>query len=260
MVTDIGTVTMCIWGAIKTGKTTFGLTFPKPIVYLDLDQSFERAEWRFAGLDVRKVSTIDAATLAEGDVIKKAYLPVIKWPGANIADGYINAWENYCQDFKTICENPRIRTIQVDTGTMAWRMAHQAQLERVQRHTPAKSRQNLLPVEYARPNSDMRAIYAGARAMGKNLILVHQVGGIYEDKLTPKGVEQVRVGDTWDGWRELGAFVDVVVRANWKDRTEEPSIRIEVCGLIPAAEGITMVAPTFELVLGLINGMRGNGR
>ena len=41
------TLLIAAYGDIKTAKTTFGLSFPKPLVVFDLDQSYIRASMRY---------------------------------------------------------------------------------------------------------------------------------------------------------------------------------------------------------------------
>lgn len=268
---EVKTLMLGLYGDIKTGKTTIGLTFPKPIFFADFDLGFERAIWRFPNLEVNDLDArgldVTSESLNKGDIIVKRYPPPVKWPGGSL-DGFELSWNQICEDFKTVFTHNRIATIQTDTGTGMWNVDHQAHLERVQKHTPNKHRQNLQPIEYARPNTEMKSLISAARAFGKNLISVHHTGGIYEERFAKDGntTISIRVGDTWEGFSKLGTLVDIIARAYSKEETipnpdprKSPTkkkvsyIIIEHCGLTLDAEGFKIVDPNFDKILNVVN-------
>ena len=134
-----------------------------------------------------------------------------------------------------------------------WAIRTRAQLERAQVNNPNRVR--LQQIEYGEPNTDMAAVLGACRAYGKNLLLLHHVGGIYESRLTPHGTEEVRIGDTYDGWSKSGNLVDVVRRTYKESGTT--GVQFIDCGLTLAAEGQTLNPANFQSILDYMNQLRG---
>jgi len=251
------------WGAIKTFKTTFGLTFPTPLVHLDFDLSFDRAKNRIPPhLQVVQIPynvALTAGILSQGDVISKAYQIPVKFPKQRIR-GVLEVWESQIiPDIMEILGTPRIKSLLLDTGTIMWGTDKDAQLQRAQGNNA--TRISLKSIEYAVPNQEMRALLGSAKNHGKNLYIPHHIGGVYEDVLTTQGTDSIRIGDTWDGWSHLGAIVDVIVKTGRQTPASGigpiPEITIETCGYTLSAEGLSIPNPTFDNLLALINALRG---
>jgi len=278
---------ICLWGEIKTAKSTFALTFPKPLVVFDLDQSFDRAMPRYMAQNpatrLRRLyqqnGQMTDANLVGADIIAKTYHPPVKWGKRPL--GFVDFWNHLVQDIILTYETDHIKSLAFDTGTVLWSVRTDAHLERAQSSNPGRI--NLIQIEYAEPNADMRACYGGARAYGKNLVSIHHVGGKYESKLTDKGQEKkmriaqgllpadgqtelnsrdyedVRIGDTWAGFNGVGRIVDLIARSGKVQLSTsniQPTLEILDCGWTLTAEGITVPNPTFENVLVLINTLR----
>ncbi len=255
------------WGPIKSAKTTFGLTFPRPLVHLDFDLGFERARARIpANLQIITVPhnvPLTPLILDSGDIITKGYKLPIKFPKQKMPGGTLEIWENeIIPDIVLIMETPRILSILYDTGTVMWSIDKDAQLERAQKSAAkfGNTRETLSQIEYSVPNQEIRALLGAAKHYGKNLYIPHHIGGMYEERLTTKGTESVRTGDTWDGWSHLGAIVDVIGRTKIQTPINGQGIVtelvIETCGYTLQAEGLTVPNPTFDTVLSLINTLR----
>jgi len=245
------------WGEIKTAKSTFGLSFPNPLVHLDFDLGFERASNRIPpNLQIVRVPyniPLTEKILSQGDIITKMYKIPIRFPKQAIA-GILALWEEQIiADIITILGMERIKSILYDTGTVMWGLDKDAQLERAQQNN--KTRINLTEIEYATPNQEMRAVLGHCKYYGKNLYIPHHVGGIYEERLTNTGTKSVRVGDTWDGWKHMGAIVDVILKTQISRNGQgiTPEATIETCGYTLSAEGLTLANPTFESILNTIN-------
>jgi hypothetical protein len=252
-----------LWGEIKTAKTTFALTAPMPLVHLDFDQSLDRALWRFPHL---KCIKLDSPVSAEAmdtaaqtyDVIAIQYRQPIKWPGT-APKGFMDFENEVANDLRIAYENPTVKTIGIDTGTLMWNVATQAHLERVQRRSTEKDRQSLIQIEYSRPNADMRAFLEAARIHRKNLVSIHHVGGLYKETLVRERKESVRVGDTWDGWNRIGGLADVKPQLDAVDirqgKSDLPILHIDTCGLTLSAENVE-VPLDFDTLLNTINAFR----
>jgi hypothetical protein len=263
---DIDTLLVGVWGDIKTAKTTFALTAPKPLFHMDLDLGFERAESRFeAGSEIHKINTnlSDFLSTMNGipaeTIITKRYPVPILWPGQNI-QGMIALLEAVTADIGAAYMAPSIKSVIVDTGTVLWTVSTSAQLERVQQRND--QRQRLQQIEYARPNAEMRALYGAARSYSTNLVITHHVGGVYKEQLGNQGIESMRVGDTWSGFTGMGGVVDIVGRTGISrngDKEITPMLQVETCGYSLALEGQVLENPTFASVISTINNLRSAG-
>ena len=268
---DVDKLRLGIYGDIKTGKTSLALSFSKPIFHVDLDiGGFQRAEARVLklGYSVMKLPGITAVNQSlpqfyqtQGwkqlpDIITKPYPLPLKFPGQAI-HGMMAVWEELIDDLLFMYATPQISTIVIDTGTMMHQISTMAHLERIQAKNP--ERQVLQQIEYARPNTEERSLLSGAYTYEKNLVITHHAGGKYESRLTAKGTEEIRVGDTWAGFNGMGAIVDLVARsfiAPSPNGTIVPRLWIEDCGLTLQAKGEQMENPTFDSLLELINNFR----
>jgi hypothetical protein len=273
--TKLDNLLIGIWGEIKTGKSTFGLTFPKPLVIFDLDQGVFRALHRFTNYPI--IISKDPITnqvydsCPDNAIIIRSFNFVANWQTMKIENA-LNYWNVMAQEFALATAHPRIKSIDVDTGSLLWDLASNAHLERVQLDS-GKDRQSLLPIEYKRPNSEMRALLTLVRNFKKNLVLMHHVGGIYKDIVSADGrKDSIKIGDTWDGFSRLGAIVDVIGKTYIETKAQPPAISngaitnlppirtpymlLETCGLALGAEGFAIPYPTYDNVLTFINGQR----
>ncbi len=254
----VDTFQLATWGDIKTCKTTLGLTFPKPLVLLDLDRGFHRARQRFTQYRILELKLGEELTnihLDSGaEIIVVPYQMPIVFPGQRNPESLL-LWNKMIQDVYVACYHPNVKTINYDTGSVLWLLSRSAHLERVQ--TENQSRQTLGQFEYNKPNTEMRALLTMPKAWGKNLVIEHHMAGKYEDvqKGNSLTTEKIQVGYTWEGWNRIGAIVDVIGQtyiARSSDGPPTPSLRLETCGLTLAAEGEIITNPTYESVLSKI--------
>ena len=259
---NINSMLFGVYGEIKTGKSTFALTFPTPMVYINFDQGFHRASWRFPNYNVYQLELYEAMetvlTTTKADVYLRTYRLPFRFPGLK-ASGYTEMYDKLLlPDMMSVYNSSVIRTIVIDTGSLLWTFICEAHLERLNQFKP---RENLMPLDYRRPNTDMRTIIGTARHVDKNLCIVHHVGGVYKAQ-TGRGGQAVemRVGDTWAGWKEMGSLVDVVGRMydtevitapNGTPMTQrtKPYMIVEKCGLTLDIEGARANQPTYDNVL-----------
>lgn len=294
---DIDSLLIGLYGDIKTGKTSFMLSMPKPLVDFDFDQSFDRAAVRAlhqeGGLTYKKVMPDEDLTddiLNSYDIIVRCYDMPLKLPGMPL-EGFVDIWEGkLIPEFLMTLNNPNIKSVGIDTGTLFWTIDHQAQLERVQRESSNKIRQRLLPVEYARPNTEARSLLGAVRNKRKNLVALHHVGpkhgpgyetirrGNREEKVFKP---DMLIGETWSGFSHLGQIVDVIARTRVEQgcqtcgttfadtpssRLEHgthklngsvvPTLEVEHCGYSLSAGGMKFENPTFEGLYNTVNAMR----
>jgi hypothetical protein len=134
-----------------------------------------------------------------------------------------------------------------------WSIRTRAHLEKAQVRNPDRIR--LQQIEYGEPNTDMAAVLGACRSYSKSLVLLHHVGGIYEARLTAQGTEEIRIGDTFDGWSKSGNLVDIIMRTYKNGITT--GVEVIDCGLTLAAEGKKIENATFQIILDEINRLRG---
>ena len=257
-----------LWGDVKTAKTSLAMTFPKPIFHADLDQGFHRVHNRLGGYNVLEWSSTEPAgkMLADKlsgstyryDIYSKSYQQPLLWPGTAIV-GIEELWNEVVQDIITAYQIPDFQTVILDTGSVAWQLATDSQLERVQRNN--KSRERLNKYEYTRPNAEMRALYGGASTYGKNFAIVHHMTGKYEQQNIGGQLQEIEVGKTWKGFKEMGAMVDVVGQTfiqndDNPDLPSIPTLYIWTCGLTLGFERKSIENPTYDMLLTEINDIR----
>ncbi len=257
----VDTFQLAFWGGIKTCKTTLGLTFPKPIIMLDLDRGFHRAKQRFTQFSILELQIGEELHPVHIDsgaqIIVIPYQVPIKFPGQRSPD-VLTLWNKIIQDVSIGCAHPLVKTIYYDTGSVLWLLCREAHLERLQAEPGKSAKQSLGQFEYSKPNAEMRALYTMPKAWGKNLVIAHHMTGKYEDR--PKGgnsleMEKVQVGFTWDGWGRVGGIVDVIGQTYINTNGEtgsHPAMTIETCGLTLASEGEVLVEPTYDYILSSI--------
>ena len=262
---------MGLWGDVKTAKTSLAMTFPKPIFHVDLDQGFHRVTNRLGGLTYLEWSNYDpngkmlVEKIAQGhvaDIYTKSYQQPLLWPGSKIV-GIEDLWNEVVQDVIAAYQLPKIQTVVLDTGSVAWELACNSELERAQR--TKEDKQTLGVFEYRRPNNEMRALYGGAKTYDKNFAIVHHMAGVYEPRVNSNGrVSDVKVGDTWKGFKEMGAMVDVVGQTLIHEEKDAqgiiikrtPRVYIGTCGLTLEMEGRNVDEPTYDNLVGFINEFR----
>lgn len=272
-------------GGNKTCKTSFGLTLPKPLIMLDLDFGYDRAEARFVRDNPKlHILRVGPVTSMEGvlagppyDMVVKRYNTPVRLPGVALAGFTSLVEDQILPDIMMAYQTSWVSSVFVDTGTILWEAERMAQLERVQTAAAKKGRteveDRMIQREYGRPNLEMRAILSASRVYGKHMVISHHLRDVYVgDKPDVNGAT------TWAGFKEVGQLVDTMVRngveatcldcktpfpdsergAHLKHRSGNPvpAVTIEFCGYTLAANGMKLYKPTYELVLQMVNAMR----
>lgn len=252
---------IALWGAEKSGKTTTALTFPRPIVHMDIDVGgYDRAAWRIpdkAGI----VSTSYPTPIS----IEK--LKGIQKDGATIrfpkkVTGIKEVWQQIVVDFVEACQDAEVATIIIDSATQLWRVNHRAYLQEVQERQIAKDatidenrlRESLLPVEYGEPNERMRTLINTARSFKKNLILTHYPTDVWGQRVGKDGIEEYRTGkEKLDGFTDTVKLVDLVIRLDTND-SNQPNAKVTICGLQKlgmTAVGLVLPEASYQGILQL---------
>jgi hypothetical protein len=205
-----------IWALEGSGKSSFGLTWPKPLYHMEFDiGGFDRAAWRLPeGTRVLRLlphDDVKSVDWSKWDIVTKPYpLPVqlekllgtlqsaIKDNKVTLrpprqVTGYKELWEELVIDFVNVCQAKEVKTIMPDSSTKMWEIAHQSVLQDKQAIKMATGMKtddpnfpyNLQPMDY--PNDRIEQMVATARAYGKNIIGTHYPKDVYKTLTNEKG-------------------------------------------------------------------------
>ena len=226
-------------GKLKTGKTTFALSAPKPMVFFDFEMGYSRVEPRFIDnpneITIHKLVDETLVNRKKKENIQKA----------------IDFWENILTLYNDALENPNVKSIVFDTFTSVWEARRMAHLATIRQTDPNRS--SLMPPEYFIPNTDIKVMLVQARVHDKILIVTHHTRPEYMGN-EPTGKDEP------DGFKKTGDLVDVVL---WTDKQYDkqsgitvPVAKITECGLTMQALGMELVSPTYDSLDKLITGYR----
>lgn len=260
----MSSVTCLISGETKTGKTTLGLTFPKPLRHFDLDVGgFRRAKHRFQ------------ADIDSGQVVSKSYFAPqqavigrLDVGPSKLLVGMKELWYKMLKDYLEALKDEDVATIMFDSWAQVWELCRSAFLQEKQEFK--KERSNLMREEYTEPNARMRAILTAAVEMDKNLVLTAPMDDEYEKRQGASGeVLDVVIGRKSAGWRHIDPLSDVNIRNDVRsvsvvDDTGKSAKVLKVyskftlCGLALQATGFEMPDATWDSLRNVIVIFRGS--
>lgn len=159
---------MAICAMEKCGKTTFGLSAPKPLLYLNFDRKIEQV-------------VLDEMHITEEDI----YIREVRVDGDAAQDQHKKQWEEVRELFRWGLEEAEgIRSIVVDTESEMWeliRMAYFGKLTQV------------MPYQYTEVNAVYKTLLDKADRCDKNLVLLRKMKKQYKN-------------DKWNGRYEPAGF------------------------------------------------------
>ena len=259
---------VAIWGKEGEGKTSMALTFPKPLAHFDLDVGgYDRASWRLDAAEIVSRSyplPIQLDKLTGPEELKKVKTEKgITVKLSNKISGYRELWQKITNDFVVCCQDPKLKTIVIDSATQLWTICHVAELQLKQEIQLLKApnmpeselRERLQPVEF--PNERMRQVIYTARSTGKNLVLTHYPRNIYKEKFDKHGeLVSYKSDDVEpDGFKDTVKLVDVVV---WIEKgNAKISIKCGVPGLGMSAVGMALPEASYSGIMQLQKAMKG---
>lgn len=210
-------------GEEATGKTTFAYTAPLKVVGFSFDMGVKRALFGgmselFEGLRINTVPYPKDCKPVKAwehfDITIYEMPRPVQLSGTRI-QGCIAMWDYFIQLYDLAMEDKAVRSVVIDTATIARRVRCDAFLEDLQNNTPKgkEMRVRLTQIEYGAPNDDIRAIYTRAEGIQKNLILVHHLGDEYQRVKNKKDEwETVTTGRrVLEGLKGTHRAVDVVL-------------------------------------------------
>lgn len=255
---------LSVEGLEKSGKTSVAYTSPIPVVGFSFDLGTKRAingvkyEEYFQGLDIQIVDS--------GDYNKEAFnhdITVFEFPpplqlNSNLITGQVELWDRFMTLLAKAITDAKVKTIVVDTMTLARRIKADAILQEMQEKTRegGTPRKQLLQIEWGGPNDAIRSIYNICQGMGKNLVAVHHLTDEYKEIIIDGKKESSPTGKSvLEGYSKTYQAVDVGVRM--QKVKGKMSGSIEVCGYNPSLEGMVLeditwnkLVDTIEMSLG----------
>lgn len=257
-------IVCAIWGPEKTCKTTMALTFPKPLYHFDLDVGgFDRAKRRFKGEDI--VSESFPTPLQIEKLMGKTEVTV---RASKRIIGTKETWQRILIRYAEVLNDEKWATIVIDSDTALWTICHQGYLQEKQEAQGPNAenpRESLKPIEYAEPNSRMKAIIYAARTYRKHLVLTHYPRDVYGQKVTDKGIVDFKTGDVEiDGFKQVSALADIVVNTyiaevavpGQKPKLHVPAAKITLSGMALEMTG-KGIEPTYQGLMSLYEEIRG---
>lgn len=273
-----------LWGEDKSCKTTLALSFPRPLVHMELDVGgFDRANRNlFRAADPeRSISELNLPIkdwVKDGSIRHKEYIlplqienmdPVQTARSRKIVIGMKELFYKMVGEYITFLRDSEITTIVIDTGTMFYNLICDSYLQEMQEsQLPLRPdglgkdgkflRVQLQQPEYREPYSRMAGIIYQAKAHKKNLVLTHhatdeygmvqQAGGVLGQGMT--GKRQLH------GWKKLGTACDVMGKTYWDKAAGKPYFNVELAE-VKELEGMVFKEPTFDFINTAIKMIRG---
>ena len=260
---------LSIEGESGVGKTTLAYTSPGRVVGFAFDMGLDRA--LYGGLHNklfkdRKIQVIPydpkAAVIPKEDggwpwsdyditvyeLPQPIQLDTVMITGAEIL------WNYFIGHLVTVMKDPDVRSIVIDTMTVARRVKADSYLEGLQSNTEEgkKPRERLLQIEWGATNDAIRGIYTTCAGVKKNLVAVHHLTD--ERKETVDGQGRVQMSLTGkrvlEGLNQTYRFVDVAILNEKISNPTKDQPRIQStftkCGYNLSLEGMPVGNPTWN--------------
>lgn len=255
-------------GEEKSGKTTLAYTAPAPIVGFSFDLGSERAiygtqydKW-FKDLKINIVQWhkgmgSKCEKLWEGYDITIFEIPQPVQLDQDKLVGFTTVWDFFVVNCVGAMEDPKVKSIVVDTMTLARRIKADAYLQELQEGSKGRPRKQLLQVEWGHPNDSIRNIYITAQTLRKELISVHHLTDERKDMVGSDGsVNNMITGNRILEGMNPYKFVDVSIRM---DSGKDTKGVINLCGYNRGLVGTGVSDPTWDKIVDMI-GMSLGGR
>ena len=272
---------LSIEGDEATGKSTLAYSGPLPIVGFAFDMGAKRAmlggrfNELFNGVDICHVPYDTQPVLQghmegevgpwEGHDITVIELPPPIQLGSVRVKGYLTLWTYFIAMCAKAFMDLKVKTLVVDTMTVARRVKVDAYLESLQNAAfdstgkriliqgqEMKMRERLQKIEYGNPNDAIRDIYTTGAGVDKNLIAVHHLTDEYASRPNQKGeIEDVQTGRlVLEGLKNTHRFVDIALLMT-KDGGHIKGKFLKF-GYKLAMEGTTQDDPTWDSIVATV--------
>lgn len=265
-----------IWGEDKSCKSTLALSFPKPMVYMELDiGGFRRACRNLPHLPIKdwydqKLIRYEAyplpMTFGKFDPSSLTLKP------SKMVVGMKELFYEFATSYIKHLQDKELATIVIDTATILKTVTDDCYLQELQeKQLPLDPitglgsdrktlRTSLLQIEYKEPNNRTRGIYYNAKSHGKHLVLVHHARDEYKPMLQRDGsIANAATGKRERaGFTTLGDSADMIVHTYWDDKAKKPYCKVELSE-VPELIDMVLEEPTYGKIAGAISMIRGEG-
>ncbi len=278
-------IVVVLWGTEGSGKSSLGLSFPKPLFHMDLDLGgFNRAAWRFDKENhictLKQDKLLADQNWGDTTILSKPYLvPLqiekmtgLKKMGTSVrfprqVVGYKELWQRIVNDFVAACQSPEVQTIMADSATQLWTICHMSLLQEKQeiqitqgiKPEDNKFREKLQAVEF--PNDRMRSLIYAAGSFKKNLVLTHYPRNVYKEKFDKNGelVKYKSEDIEPDGFKDTAKLADLILWTYIEKGQPRAKITLKcgVPGLGMSAVGMELGTVAYEGIGELIEALHG---
>ena len=160
-----------IVGDWKKGKTTFALTAPAPIALIDMDTGLEGVVEKWAKEKEIWVKTFD-------------------YHEAKDQDEWLEIWEDSKKAFTDALDDPKIRTVIIDTATEWYELIRMARFGKLNKVILEKGEAR--PYPWGPVNQEFRELLRKSLKTNKNVLFLHKTKAEYEDN--EKTGRRIRAG------------------------------------------------------------------
>ena len=256
---------LAIEGEEGCGKTTLAYTAPRRLVGFAFDMGVERALYGGKhgelfkdtkiqivpyGKDPTTVSSWDGYDLTIYELPQPIQLDTILVVGAK------ELWDYFLFLLVKALKDDGVRSIVVDTMTVARRVKADAYLEGLQANTQPnrQPRERLLQIEWGATNDAIRGIYTTLAGVKKNLVAVHHLTDERKETIDGAGkvIQSLTGQRILEGLTQTYRFVDVAIRNEKLQWTDEKDPKVQTvfrkCGYNLGMEGFAIANPTWNLL------------
>jgi len=255
-------------GESGTGKSTLAYSAPLPIRGFQFDLGWERALYGGKHDELFKDLKIEVITYkpetepekSDADIVIYELPQPLQLDSFKVG-GLRKLWDYFIIRLADAYTDPRVKTVVIDTATVARRVKADAYLEQLQADAEAKgerARVQLLQIEYGKPNDAIRDVFNMAQGTKKNLVATHHLQDEYKDHITSRGdVEKINSGRRiLEGLAKTEALVDCHIRLE-KDRAKIKGTWVK-CGYHLGYEGSSVESPTWDSLVNQIEMVAGD--
>lgn len=198
---------LVVEGHEATGKSFLATTAPGHIAYYSIDAGADRVvdEARAAGKRIHLGSY-------EYKTPKFVTSKPREWWEAEGEKVERDVWTPFVLAWQGAIEEPRIRTMVMDTGTEFWELCRLASFGKLQQNPQ---------LAYGPVNAEYLGMLKAAKLAGKIVIVLHQVGQKYERYTDEYGKEKSKeVPGVFErkGMNKIHYVADAIVRMHYTDR------------------------------------------
>lgn len=259
---------LSIEGEEANGKTTMAYTGPLPIVGFSFDLGADRALYGsrfdefFKDLKIEMVKYKNGAAIPKGpDIWGGNDITIFELPRPIQLDedrvrGCMELWAYFISLYADAINDQAVRSIVIDTMTLARRIRAESHLQWLQQKDPTTPRKQLIQIEYGPTNDAIRNIYEIAKGTEKNLIALHHLTDEYEP-IPGKSDTRQTGRRVLEGLNGTYRYVDIAMRL---EKNKGAIVgKMEKCGYNLSLEGLPYNNPTWDSVVDSVN-LSLNGR